>query len=146
MSWTEPKTWVSEIVSASDLNEQVRDNLIYLYDQIGTSLHFEVVDITSAGVIVSMPSYSVVLEVLVYVTTGFNAAVSIGDVDNNEGFMTAAQVNATVTGWKGEAEDDRGAYLWSGTRRLVKGYHQARDVQAYTTGTGALKAFIMYGK
>ncbi len=150
MSWTDPKTWKSEIVSASDLNPQIRDNLTFLYDQIETSLHFEVIDVYGAGAstqtLVGLPSYSVALEVLVYVVAAFNDEVSIGDENNNEGFMTEAQVDATNTGWKGEGENDRGVYLWN-ARRLVKGYHQAKDIQAYSNASsGHLKAFIMYGK
>lgn len=33
MSWTDPKTWVGgEVLTAAELNEQVRDNLTHLYE------------------------------------------------------------------------------------------------------------------
>lgn len=35
MSWTEPRTWVTgEIVTAAQLNEQVRDNMDYVHDAL----------------------------------------------------------------------------------------------------------------
>lgn len=36
MAWTTPVTWVDgAVVDAADLNEQVRDNLTYLYTASG---------------------------------------------------------------------------------------------------------------
>jgi len=34
MAWETPKTWASEPLTSIDLNEQVRDNLNYLYDRV----------------------------------------------------------------------------------------------------------------
>jgi hypothetical protein len=41
MAWTTPKTWIAgSVLTAAEMNTHVRDNLSYLYDQIGGATGF----------------------------------------------------------------------------------------------------------
>lgn len=48
MSWTTPKTWGSEILTSSDMNTYVRDDLLYLYG-IAQGVTFSGVDLSRAA-------------------------------------------------------------------------------------------------
>lgn len=158
MAWPdEIENWGIEIVTAPKMNEQVRDALNYLYDSWDAAMYIAIVDVnyddSSPKTIVSLPAYSVVTEVLVYVETAFNGSggsIKLGDSDDDDGFMTAAQIGVDATGWKGEAEDDRGAYLWDGSNKMVKGYAGTKNVIATivqgTATQGKVKVFVIYGK
>lgn len=54
MAWTTPRTWtVGEVVTAAELNEQIRDNVGYLYDRAVTGI------VNSGGTIIGGSRYTV---------------------------------------------------------------------------------------
>jgi len=91
---------------------------------------------TSPVTVVSLPAKSIVTDIIVEVRTAWNGAtpgtIDIGDASDADGFMTNAQIDPTVTGWKGQNPEDRGAYLYDSVDNHVLRhvYSSATDVIA----------------
>ena len=129
MAWTTPRTWGIEIVTAPQLNEQLRDNMTWLYDNIVNIQRVTSVDVaynaSSPLTLFTAPAGSVILGMCAYLEITYNGvapAVIIGDAADTDGFMTTANTNGgAAVGWRGLAENERGAYLYASSVARVKG-------------------------
>ena len=109
----------------------------------------------AAHTIIDIPAGSLVTGILAHCNGSFDGdslTVAVGDEDDPDGFLPAANVGTTNGNTSGEDPATRGAYLWvNGTdddggsgvtawsRQLVKFYPTEKHVQSTLSYTGASK-------
>lgn len=156
MAFTAYRTWVpGEVVTAAQLNEQLRDNGNYLKDGMEARIIrlVTVIDYNDGSPIILFPApeNSIILDVMVRVLTVYNdgaATVTIGDAGDADGFLTTAIIAPAVAGWKAAGVDDKGAYLLVGGIAHVKAYAAATYINLYqvpgTSTQGQIRVEIIY--
>lgn len=102
MSWNPPQTWVtSQLVTAADLNTDLRDNLNYLYDRANWDSASSASNFT-----ITSTTYAQVGTLSVTLTTIGNPVLLILEVPtlkiNNESYLLYVQwYNATTSTYQG---------------------------------------------
>jgi len=108
----------------------------------------------SAGTVdIAIPAMSIVTDVIVKVTEGYNGSgtIDIGDASDSDGFLPNASITKTAGAVSGGNVASRGAYLYDSTNKtkLVKLYTEATNVKV-TIGNGfsagAAKVYVVYTK
>ena len=114
----------------------------------------EVINFNSASprLIATIPANAVVLDIIVSISTTWdgNGTVDIGDAGNTSGYVTDANMDKGVLGWKLSDPSKKGVYLWDvGNNRSLKKFYTSNTainatVVPGTSGFGQARVFIQY--
>lgn len=96
MAWTSPKTWVAAILTAAELNQQVRDNLIVLGAQRRVTSKLTA-DVTNNTVAYATTGLSVALDAGVAYHVLVKGSYQSAAVGTGIGFRLAASGGLTAT-------------------------------------------------